>query len=577
MSPPSSFTVDQQSPGLLASMARYWRLSLVIVIVVAGVTYGVSLTFPKRYEATASVELTDPGSAGVFQTRALMPDDFTRYTSRQGTIIQSAAVAQEVVKSVKGVSSSEYYSNVRVNASTPGLLILTARAKTAAGASDLANATTKAYKKVTADSSTQATNAALSAIGTSIYGLAADFARVTKALAAKPNDRLLQATLQGLIGDRGTLSARANELRVNQDAFGDGVTFVDPAREPTKPAEPQPLRNAGIAALLALLAAGVLAWIRADRHQAADDSAAPAPILDAPMLGSIPSMARDEDMAAVSDGGSVAAESYQYVAASLQHLFKWGVLLVTSASRGDGKTVSAASIAAAAARDGTRVVLVDADARASTLTRRMLGAAERRPIGLTDLAEGTTELEEAYRLLPLDDGVLLPFVAAGSHDGKGGLFRTPGMAQTLQRMRETYDLIVVDTAALLAVADVASLAVNADGIVVVVSRGTALHALESVRQRLDLVGAPLVGYVFTFAEEEPEPYLQVPSGARNSSEVHRRRRPGLRIRRKEARERDAKAIDKPRRPQASASATRTPEGNGAYGGALEPQEVDDLL
>ena len=72
------------------------------------------------------------------------------------------------------------------------------------------------------------------------------------------------------------------------------------------------------------------------------------------MLGPIPEFAGEDDLAAVGDASSVVAESYHVVTASLQHVFQWGVLLVTSASRGDGKTVSAASIAATAARDGTQ-------------------------------------------------------------------------------------------------------------------------------------------------------------------------------------------------------------------------------
>jgi hypothetical protein len=187
------------------------------------------------------------------------------------------------------------------------------------------------------------------------------------------------------------------------------------------------------------------------------------------------------------------------------------VLLVTSAGRGDGKTVSAASIAGTAARDGTRVVLLDADVRAATLTARLIGASERRSIGLTDVAEGRVPLDDAVRFLRLSDDVTLPFLPAGSAvDDAGSLYRVAPMAQILQQLRETYDLVIVDCAAMLAVADAASLAVHADGILAVVSRGTPIAILDAIRQRLDLVDAPLVGYLFTRDDVTSQPYLAGP-------------------------------------------------------------------
>src|SRR5215213_8543492 len=113
-------------------------------------------------------------------------------------------------------------------------------------------------------------------------------------------------------------------------------------------------------------------------------------------------------------------------------------------------------------------------------------------------AGGSARWEEVARTLALPDDVALPFLPAGGDRATlATLFRTEGMADAIARLRESYDLVVVDCSALLAVADVASLAAHADGIVLVVSRGTPLKALEAVSQRLELVPAPLVGCVFT--------------------------------------------------------------------------------
>jgi polysaccharide biosynthesis transport protein len=243
------------------------------------------------------------------------------------------------------------------------------------------------------------------------------------------------------------------------------------------------------------------------------------------MLGAVPDLSPAEDLAALSDPDSPAAEAYQFAAASLQYLFHDGVVLVTSAGRRDGKTVSATSLAAVAARDGSRVILVDGDARSHGLTRRLLGPSDERSPGLTDIANGSSRWDQVVRTVALSDGVLLPFLPAGGDAATlASLFRTQGMADAVAGLRATYDLIVIDCSALLAVADVASLASHADGIVLVVSRGTPLKALEAVAQRLELVPAPLVGYVFTRADDDDVnasygsglrlPWHLVPSGRR---------------------------------------------------------------
>ena len=87
-----------------------------------------------------------------------------------------------------------------------------------------------------------------------------DIDQATRALATKKGDPDLTAQLGGALQDRTVLKAKANELQINSIAFGDGLAFIDLARVPSHPSEPQPLRNAGVAALFGLLIAGAVAW-----------------------------------------------------------------------------------------------------------------------------------------------------------------------------------------------------------------------------------------------------------------------------------------------------------------------------
>jgi Mrp family chromosome partitioning ATPase/capsular polysaccharide biosynthesis protein len=501
--------LDAQAPGVVASLLRYWRSSLLIVLVAAVVVFGVSLVLPKKYQAKATIELIDPRDDAVFSPGAKLPEDLDRHTAQEISTIGSGSVLDRAAKTIGADGADAIKGDVKASeGSASGEIIITGRAGTADGAADLVNAVTKAYREVATKKASDRATADLAAIDKEAKALDANIAKL-RAKTSRTAEEQIQLEIDE--DSRREIAGKSLAIRVNNEALGSGVQFVNAARPPKQPVEPVPLRNAGVAALLALLAAGAVAWFRADRNRSADDSSTPASVLETPLLGGIPTLDRGADMAALQDGSSTASEAYQVITASLQHVFRWGVLLVTSAGRGDGKTVSAASIAGTAARDGTRVVLIDADVRAATLTARLIGASERRSVGLTDVAEGRVGLDDAVRFLRLSGDVTLPFLPAGSAvDDAGSLYRVAPMAQILQQLRETYDLVIVDCAAMLAVADAASLAVHADGILAVVSRGTPIATLDAVRQRLDLVDAPLVGYVFTRDDVSSQPYLAGP-------------------------------------------------------------------
>ena len=54
----------------------------------------------------------------------------------------------------------------------------------------------------------------------------------------------------------------------------------------------------------------------------------------------------------------------------------------------------------------------------------------------------------------------------------------------------------------LSIADGSALAAEADGVIMFVNRGTESHDLETVRQRLDVLRAPLLGVVFDHSTAE---------------------------------------------------------------------------
>lgn len=128
-----------------------------------------------------------------------------------------------------------------------------------------------------------------------------------------------------------------------------------------------------------------------------------------------------------------------------------GVVLVTSAAPGEGKTTAAAGLARAFARAGRPVVAVEADLRRPGLTTALGGDRAGTPArGLTAAIVGgvpvrdlLVEVEPGLRLLPA--GELPPNAPE--------LLGSPDAARVLRELRELDVAVVLDTAPLLPVAD----------------------------------------------------------------------------------------------------------------------------
>ncbi len=265
-----------------------------------------------------------------------------------------------------------------------------------------------------------------------------------------------------------------------------------------------PIRNAILAGLLGAMAATAWAWWRADETATADGRNDPARVLHAPLLGTVPSF---EDVGltgsipVVEAPKSPAGEAYQFLVGALAFALEetdGRSVVLTSASPVDGKTVSCLNLALSAAQDGRDVLLVDADTRVRGLTRRLKAEST---LGLPGLADETTKITDVLVPLQLGDGQAVPFIPARPlGDDTAAFFRTPAFRRAMHRLSELTDLIIIDSPPLLLASDASAIATNVDGIVVVVSRGTPLKVLAEMRERLDRIGTPVLGYIYTKAK-----------------------------------------------------------------------------
>jgi Mrp family chromosome partitioning ATPase len=77
-----------------------------------------------------------------------------------------------------------------------------------------------------------------------------------------------------------------------------------------------------------------------------------------------------------------------------------------------------------------------------------------------------------------------------------GSYHAVDVRDALRSIGEMFDLVLIDTPALLASSTALGVAGQADGVVLVVSHGVSLSQLRDVRERLTPVKTPLIGYIY---------------------------------------------------------------------------------
>ncbi len=174
------------------------------------------------------------------------------------------------------------------------------------------------------------------------------------------------------------------------------------------------------------------------------------------------------------------------------------VVLVTSGGPGEGKSTVSANLAVSLAQAGRSVVLVDADLRRPAIHRRFRLPNER---GLADVLVGEVALADAIQEDPFSG---VPVITSGPPTFLAAeLISSPRMAALLEDLKGRFDIVLVDTPALLAAADAAALATLADGVLLVVRcHRTRRQDLHATLEMLHHAGAHLLGVAITWAEKE---------------------------------------------------------------------------
>ncbi|MBQ9118124.1 MAG: CpsD/CapB family tyrosine-protein kinase [Clostridia bacterium] len=175
-------------------------------------------------------------------------------------------------------------------------------------------------------------------------------------------------------------------------------------------------------------------------------------------------------------------------------------IMVTSSYPEEGKTTVAVNLSVMFAQSSVKVVLVDADIRKGRVAKYFK---EKSAPGLSDYLSGQADLDSVIRTAHADAGDF-DYISCGTRSPKPyELLESNHMKELLDKLREKYDYVIVDTPPVLLVSDALALAPATDG-AVVVCRHMESYVSDIARtlNSLTFVKANVLGVIVNDYEEK---------------------------------------------------------------------------
>lgn len=321
------------------------------------------------------------------------------------------------------------------------------------------------------------------------------------------------------------MMSRFNEITISAGLDSATAEVFEPARPPALPISPNHPKAlmmgfvAGI--LLALSAAG----LRDHLDQSLRDPGHANDLLRAPVLGLIPhhgkSILRGKETRALQVGAgeeSQFAEAYRVLRSHIEGAVApedSTILLMTSAVPGEGKSTTAANLAAAFAESGRHVLLVDADFRRPALGRffKLNGKS-----CVSRVLRGESGPETQVTPSGVENLDLIGYQLGGKIPDPRKT--TEGFRSLFDWARKHYDRVIVDLPIIMVAPGVTEVG-RAGGSVLLVHRPGWVPApvLEQIRDHLTLAKTHLVGVVLNGIQQRWSAghYLPAYYGARYES------------------------------------------------------------
>jgi polysaccharide biosynthesis transport protein len=486
---------DDRSEGarFLDALREHWLAiaAAVVAAVVAAAAY--SLTAPKRYSATADLLVTPiPAADQTYLGIGLLRDsgDPTRSVITAARLVKSQAVIARVEQRLPPDLRSHIGSVQVTPVGQANIVNISASAPSASGAAEIANAFAFAM----------------------VGARTAAFQEELKAVIAHLNDRL--ALLHGAARTTGEGLALDDRLAALTPLVGTNdptISVINRALPPGSPSWPRPLLSIMIAFFATMLIAsgGAVALALLKPQITREEELVFGQRL--PVLARIPRLRQREArnyLAGRKELPPEVWEGYRTLRANLANAGRQGgfprTILVASASRHEGKTMTSVNLAITLAAGGLRVILLDADLR-RPMVATVFGVSAAGG-SFADLFSGRATAAETLVRVPGHSDDLRLVIANPDHVGEVDLLDGRRVKALLSQLKAEADVVIVDSPALTEVADALTLADSVETVLVAVRlRQTRRDKLNELRRLLAQRGIAPAGLVVT-TRERPRHY-----------------------------------------------------------------------
>jgi len=429
---PQASAAPTVSPFELLSVL--WRRKLIVVTVVlvsVALSVALSLRSPKQYSASSQLLFREPNFTealfgnNLFSSGQEEPQRTTQTSIDVLTSLAVGAEAESLLKIKEPVSSLIGSISVSPNAGANVATIQATRASPDEAAA-VANAFAEGYI---------------------IYRRQTD-----RSLIAQAEELVTQSMKTASPAEQLKLAEELRQLGEMRSLQTGDAEIIAHAEPDPAAVSPKPKRDGILGFVVGLfLGAGLALLVDfLDRRlKTIDDFERACP--DYPIIASVPHTPAGA-VAAAQLAGPI-GESYRMLREGLRFLDPTGrarCFVITSAEESEGKSTVAVNLALALTASGTRVILVEADMRRPAAAAQ-LGIPRHLP-GLSDTLVSSGELDEF--LVGIEDEPNLVVLPSGTiPPNAADLLSVGRMGEVLSLMRESADVVIVDSPPLLPVAD----------------------------------------------------------------------------------------------------------------------------
>lgn len=272
-----------------------------------------------------------------------------------------------------------------------------------------------------------------------------------------------------------TFLSRFKETEEQEEIQQSDARIISRADVPLGPVYPNKLMHVSLAAVFSLLLASVVVALQEQFERGLRSMEDVYRHLKLPCLGLVPSIpnlpwaGKFPERYVVNKPTSAFAEAVRSIRTGLLMVdsdAKTRVIVVTSAQPNEGKTTIATSMARLNAMGGHRSILLDFDLRKPEIHARFDARADA---GVIDYLMGRASLED---VIQTDELTGMNYIVAGRRASNfAELLRSKQLEDLLSALGQEYDLVVIDTPPILALADARLIARLADKTVMVVRWG----------------------------------------------------------------------------------------------------------